>query len=159
MGADESADADKKAAAAKPADKYPPFDKLLPEKERKEYSGEDGKGLMKLYVKDDRLFAEISSGIMNQDLLMLISISHGIGQTPLVAGMSWGFGDDGLYQFRKVGERIQLIRRNVRFKAKANSPEAKAVDLAYTDSVLFSLPIATKSASGAFADRRFDFRC
>ncbi|MCA9100927.1 MAG: zinc-dependent metalloprotease, partial [Planctomycetales bacterium] len=129
--------------------KYPPFDKLLPEKDRKEFRDEDGGGLMKLYMKDDRLFAEISHGIMNQDLLMLISISQGIGQSPLVAGMSWGFEDDGLYQFRQVGDRIQLIRRNVRFKANANTPEAEAVDLAYTDSVLFSLPIATKSPSGS----------
>ena len=76
---------------------------------------------------------------------MLISIARGIGETPLLGGMTWGFGDDWIWQFRKVDDRIQIVRRNVRFTAAKGSPEAKAVELAYTDSVLFSLPIATKS--------------
>ncbi len=62
--------------------------------------------------------------------------------------MSWGFGDDWLWQFRKVGDRIQIVRRNVRFTAAKGSPEEKAVKLAYTDSVLFSLPIVTIGPSG-----------
>ena len=62
--------------------------------------------------------------------------------------MSWGFGDDWLWQFRRVDERIHVVRRNVRFTAKKGSPEEQAVSLAYTDSVLFSLPIATMSPSG-----------
>jgi len=40
------------------------------------------------------------------------------------------------------------VRRNVRFRAAKGSPQEKAVHLAYTDSVLFSLPIATTSPSG-----------
>ncbi|NQT36127.1 MAG: zinc-dependent metalloprotease, partial [Planctomycetes bacterium] len=63
-------------------------------------------------------------------------------------GMSWGFGDDWLWQFRKVEERIQVVRRNVRFTAAKGSPEARAVELAYTDSVLFSLPIVSKNPDG-----------
>ena len=41
-----------------------------------------------------------------------------------------------------------MIRRNVRFFAAKGSPEQKAVDLAYTDSILFSLPIFTTGPSG-----------
>jgi hypothetical protein len=63
--------------------------------------------------------------------------------------MTWGFGDDWIWQFRKVDDRILIVRKNVRFTAAKGSPEEKAVDLAYTDSVLFSLPIITKSKSGA----------
>ena len=68
----------------------------------------------------------------------------------LVGGFSWGFGDDAVWQFRKAGESIQLVRRNVRFTAERDSPTAKAVHLAYTDSVLFSLPIRTRSPQGAY---------
>ena len=57
--------------------------------------------------------------------------------------MSWGFGDDWIWQFRKVDDHIHIVRRNVRFTAAKGSPEEKAVKLAYTDSVLFSLPIVT----------------
>ncbi len=38
----------------------------------------------------------------------------------------------------------------MRFTAQKGSPEEKAVELAYTDSVLFSLPVATMSPSGAY---------
>ena len=31
--------------------------------------------------------------------------------------MTWGFGDDWIWQFRKVDDRIQIVRRNVRFRA------------------------------------------
>ena len=62
--------------------------------------------------------------------------------------MSWGFGDDWIWQFRKVDDRIHIVRRNVRFTAAKGGPQEKAVDLAYTDSVLFSLPIVTTSPSG-----------
>ena len=62
--------------------------------------------------------------------------------------MSWGSGDDWLWQFRKVEDKIQVVRRNVRFTAAKGSPEEKAVHLAYTDSVLFSLPIISTSPGG-----------
>jgi hypothetical protein len=47
-----------------------------------------------------------------------------------------------------VDETIHVIRRNVRFFADKGSPEAKAVDFAYTDSVLFAVPIISTSPSG-----------
>ncbi len=107
-------------------------------------------GLLKLHQKGTKLYAELSSGNLNKDYIVLISIARGMGETPLIGGMSWSMGDDWLWQFRHVGDRIQIVRRNVRFKAAKGSPEEKAVKLAYTDSVLFSLPIATKSSSGAY---------
>jgi hypothetical protein len=66
----------------------------------------------------------------------------------MVGGMPVNFGDDWVWQFRKVGENVHVVRKNVRFKATPNSPEAKAVAAAYTDSVLFSLPIMTKGPKG-----------
>jgi len=105
-------------------------------------------GLLKLYRKEDRLYAEIPNPVLNKDLLVAIAIARGIGETPLISGMTWGFGDDWIWQFRKVEDKIQVVRRNVRFTAAKGSPEEQAVQLAYTDSVLFSLPVATVSPSG-----------
>ena len=102
-------------------------------------------GLITLHRKDDTLFAEIGPRQLDRDYIVLITIARGIGQTPIVGGFSWGFGDDAVWQFRKAGENIQLVRRNVRFTADKGSPTEKAVKVAYTDSVLFSLPIRTVS--------------
>ncbi|HEX5445909.1 MAG TPA: DUF5118 domain-containing protein, partial [Pirellulales bacterium] len=126
--------------AARP--KHPPYADVL-----RDFKPVDG--LIKLHRKDNQLYAEIGPHQLNRDFIVLISISRGIGEGMVLAGMSWGFGDDWLWQFRKVDESIQIVRRNVRFRAAKGSPEEKAVRLAYTDSVLFSLPILTTSPSGA----------
>jgi len=105
-------------------------------------------GLWTVYQKGQNLYWEIGSGDYSAEYIVLISISRGIGQGEILGGMSWGFGDDWVWQFRKIGESVHVIRKNVRFKANANSPEAKAVASAYTDSVLFSLPIVTKGPKG-----------
>src|SRR6188474_3156172 len=105
-------------------------------------------GLWTVYQKGQNLYWEISSSDYSAEYIVLISISRGIGQGQLLGGMSWGFGDDWVWQFRKVGENVHVVRKNVRFKATANSPESRAVAAAYTDSVLFSLPIMMKGPKG-----------
>jgi len=145
---DSAAKAKPKAAAetstAKAKPKYPPYEELLKDAEQQ------SDGLMKLWRKDDVLFAELGPRQMDRDYIVLITIARGIGQTPILGGFSWGFGDDAVWQFRKAGENIQLVRRNVRFTAESGSPTERAVKVAYTDSVLFSLPIRTKSPQGAY---------
>ena len=129
------------AAASAPKPKYPPYTDVL-----KEFKAVDG--LIKLHHKGNHVYAELTSGQLNKDFIVLISIAKGIGEGNLLAGMTWGFGDDWLWQFRKVDDNIQIVRRNVRFRAAHGSPEERAVKLAYTDSVLFSLPILTIGPSG-----------
>ena len=129
--------------AEKPKPKYPPYAELLKDAQKLE-------GLVTLHRKDDTLFAEIGPRQLDRDYIVLITIARGIGQTPILGGFSWGFGDDAVWQFRKAGENIQLVRRNVRFTADKGSPTEKAVKVAYTDSVLFSLPIRTVSPQGAY---------
>lgn len=105
-------------------------------------------GLIPLYRDGRKLFAELSSGHYSGEYIVLISIARGIGQDPLLGGYSWGDGDDWVWQLRKIDDRVHIVRRNVRFKAKQGTPESTAVGFAYTDSVLFSLPIVTKGPQG-----------
>ncbi|MBS0207677.1 MAG: zinc-dependent metalloprotease [Planctomycetes bacterium] len=127
------------STAVKP--KYPPHAEVL-----KDFKAIDG--LVKLYQKETKLYAELATSQLNKDFIVLTSIARGIGEAPLLGGMTWGFGDDWLWQFRKVDDNIQVVRRNVRFRAAKGTPEEKAVSLAYTDSVLFSQPIMTVGPNG-----------
>jgi len=138
----------KDAAEAKPADpktdgksSKPTFAVLL--KDATKISG-----LIPLWRKDEKVYAELTDSLLGKEFFVLISIARGIGDRFLLGGMSWGDGDDWVWQFRKVDDNIQIIRKNVRFFADKGSPEEKAVDLAYTDSVLFSVPIATTGPAG-----------
>ncbi len=106
-------------------------------------------GLITLHQKEGKVYAELPTGLLGKEFFVSISIARGIGDRYLLGGMSWGFGDDWVWQFRKVDETIHVIRKNVRFFADKGSPEAKAVDLAYTDSVLFAVPIVSTSPAGS----------
>jgi Met-zincin/Domain of unknown function (DUF5117) len=125
-----------------PASKHPPYADVV-----KDFESIDG--LIPLKRKGNRVLAELGPSLLNRDFIVLISIAKGIGRNMVLGGMSWGSGDDWIWQFRKVDDRIHLVRRNVRFTAAKGDPQQRAIDLAYTDSVLFSLPILTVSPSGA----------
>jgi Met-zincin/Domain of unknown function (DUF5117) len=107
-------------------------------------------GLWTAYFKDQQILVELKQSQLGQDFLMLSSIARGVSQGMVIGGIMWG--DDVLWSFRKVGDKIHVLRRNVKFKAKPGSPEASAVRVAYNDSVMYALPILTDTAGGHLVD-------
>ncbi|HEX8203677.1 MAG TPA: DUF5117 domain-containing protein, partial [Isosphaeraceae bacterium] len=103
-------------------------------------------GLFTLHKKDEHLYAEIKQNQFDQPLLVPTTIARGIAQ----AGMPIG-DDDMVLVFRKVGEKVQLIRRNIHYKAPSGSPLEKSVKQNYTDSVLMALPIVSVNPSGGMS--------
>ena len=117
-----------------------------PKKKKKEYEDfnkviEDSKsyqGFFKLYQKKENLYCEIQPAQLDKPFLCMISIARGIGTGRLLSGMTL---EEWLLVWRRVGDRVHLVRKNVRFRAKQGTPIAEAVDLGYSDSVLFSLKL------------------
>ncbi len=107
-------------------------------------------GLWTVYHKDQQILVDLKQPQLGQDFLMLSSIARGVSQGQVLGGMTWG--DDVLWSFRKVGDKVHVLRRNVKFKARPGSPEASAVKLAYSDSVLYALPIVTDTNGGHLID-------
>lgn len=105
-------------------------------------------GLIPLYRQKETLYAELNSSHLDTDYIVVISIAHGIGSSSLYTGQAWRTGDDILWQFRKVDDRIQIVRRNYRYTAESGTPEASAVMMDYADSILYSLPILAAGPSG-----------
>lgn len=122
--------------------KFPDFAKVVAEAKTHE-------GLLRLHRKKEHLYAELAPGDFQREFLLLISISRGIGEGELLGGMSLYYGDDWILTFRRVDDRVHLVRKNVRFQADAGSPSAKAVQNSFTDSVLAALPIATIAPNGS----------
>ena len=113
-----------------PEKKYGDFAALV--KGAKEYEG-----LFKLHHKDDHLYAEIQQHQFGRHLLCPMAIARGMG----MGGYTLNFDEQWVVFFRRVGDKVQLVRRNVHFQAKTGSPIAKAVETTYTDSILLALPI------------------
>jgi hypothetical protein len=105
-------------------------------------------GMLTLYQTKTNVYVELMPTDYNAEYLVLISIARGISQGSILGGMSWGFGDDWVWQFRKIDDNVHIVRKNVRFKATKGSPESTAVENAYTDSVLFSIPAKVKGPKG-----------
>jgi hypothetical protein len=103
-------------------------------------------GLFTLYKKDEHLYAEIRPQQFDQPLLVPTTIARGIAQ----AGMPIG-DDDTVLVFRKAGEKVQLIRRNIHYKAPAGSPLDKSVKQNYIDSILMALPIVSVNPAGGMS--------
>ncbi len=95
-------------------------------------------GLFTLFHKDSHLYAEIRPHQFDTPLIAPIAIARGMA----MAGQPLNFGDEWVLSFRRVGDRVQLVRRNIHYKA-STEPLEKAVKQAYTDSILQSLPIVS----------------
>jgi hypothetical protein len=117
-------------AGDSPDKKFEDFDKVV--KGAKEYDG-----LFKLHQKDDKLYAEIKPEQLDRPLLCPIAVARGGG----MGGHTLNFEEQWVLVFKRVGDKVHLIRRNVHFQAKAGSPTAHAVETTYTDSVLMALRI------------------
>ena len=106
------------------------------------------RGLFTVYRKGNKLITELERDHYKHRFIVLMSIARGIGENPLLGGMTWSDGDEWVWCFRKVDKRVLVIRKNVRFRADKDTPAAMAVQHAYNDSVLFSLPILGEGPSG-----------
>jgi hypothetical protein len=94
-------------------------------------------GLLPLYHKDDHLYAELKPEVLDKPLLCPIAVARGGG----LGGYTLNFDEQWVLLFKRVGDKVQLIRRNVHFQARAGSPAARAVEVTYHDSILMALRI------------------
>ncbi|MDE0465845.1 MAG: zinc-dependent metalloprotease [Candidatus Poribacteria bacterium] len=129
--AQESAKPATQEAPEKPKKEFPDFSKVT--EDSKSYQG-----FFKLYQKKENLYCEIQPSQLNQPFLCMISLARGLGRGTLISGMTM---DEWLLVWRRVGDNVHLMRKNVRFRADKGTPTAQAVEYGYSDSVLFSLKI------------------
>ncbi|MCU0702641.1 MAG: zinc-dependent metalloprotease [Fimbriiglobus sp.] len=94
-------------------------------------------GLFTLYQKDETLLAEIQPTQFDKPFLMPIAVAKGGG----VGGTTLNFDQQWVISFRRVGDKVFVVRKNVKYTARPGTPEAKALDTTYTDSVLAALPV------------------
>src|SRR5204862_3773805 len=94
-------------------------------------------GLFHVFLKDDTVYAEIQPFQFDKPFLCPVAVARGLGQ----GGHMRNFDEQWVLLFKRVGDKVHLVRRNVRYTAKKGSAIAKAVEPTYTDSVLMALRI------------------
>ncbi len=101
-------------------------------------------GYITLHEKDQHLYAEIKPQLLDHPILAPMVIARGSAS----AGTPLNFGDEWVLMFHRVGDKLQLIRKNIHFTAPSGTPLDKAVKQNYTDSILMALPILSISPRG-----------
>ncbi|HSI61343.1 MAG TPA: zinc-dependent metalloprotease [Ideonella sp.] len=104
-------------------------------------------GLLALWQKDDKVWIELRPEDLNRPFFLSPKIAQGIGESGLFGGTVVGrwqaWGRPQIVEFRKVYNQVRLIARNEEFVAASGTPEARAVDAAFSDSLLGSAAVAS----------------
>lgn len=110
-----------------------PYDKLIE-------NATKTTGLLTVWEKEDHLYWEIPPERLNVNLLAQAKLSTGLGVGGLYPGRVL---DEAVLQLERDGKKVHIKAINVRLRAlDESSPLHRAVERAFTDSIVASLPVA-----------------
>jgi len=133
------------AAAAPPpgaaqAGQAPPFEVVSKGAERQA-------GLLPTWRRQDKLWIELSPQVLGKPLFLSPKLASGIGEAGLLGGlMQSRFAQVGRPQwveFRRMQQQVQLVAVNAAYTAASGTPQAKAVQAAFSPSLLAAVPLAS----------------
>ncbi len=89
---------------------------------------------------------------LNKDYLYYTTVAKGSGSGSV--GLEWaGGGEGGVIQFQRVGPKVLVVEKNLRFRAGNGGPGLEqAIDASFPDSVLAALPIVKIDAGKVIVD-------
>jgi hypothetical protein len=129
---------DKKAGGGKGGSpekgKEKPFEEIVKEFEVHE-------GLFTLYTKEDKVLMEIKPDQYDKIYLITLSRTGGVGQLGALLGNQQMFNAPVV--FHKVGEKVQVLYKNVFYRAGDNNEMKKAVEASFSDSLMGTSKIAS----------------
>jgi hypothetical protein len=128
------------AAAPLPAGAPPAFATVI--KDAKPVAG-----VLTLWQRDEKLWIELRPDDFGRPMFLSPKVAGGIGEAPVYGGAMSGRGGPGgaqLVEFRRIHNMVQLVARNIEYFAKAGTPEARAVQAAFSPSLIGSAPVASQ---------------
>jgi hypothetical protein len=97
-------------------------------------------GLFPLWTKDDKVWIEIKPDQLDKPYFFSTVRTEGLGERFVFGGL---MGARHVVYFHKIGNQMQLIARNDRFRAKPGSVNERAVKSSFSDSLLASAPVVS----------------
>lgn len=97
-------------------------------------------GFFTLWQQDEKIWIELRPEQFEQPFFLSYNVSHSVGERRLYAGQ---MGGSKIALWRRVGNQIQLIAKNSAHRAAPGTPQALAVEQAFSDSLLASAPLAS----------------
>lgn len=129
-----AADAAKPAAAQRPDPSAPkPFAEVIKGATRSD-------GYLPVWRKDDQVWLEIAPERLGQLMLMTANVTNSVGERGLYAGQ---MAQDAAVELRQVGKSLQVVARNMAFRASGDPAMARTVAQSFSDSLLAAAPVAS----------------
>ena len=98
-------------------------------------------GLFPIWRKDEKVWIEIPKEGFNKPFLLSINVANSVGERGLYASQMLG---DQLAEWRRIGNQVQLIALNTKFRADDKSSGSKlAVEQAFSPSLMTSGGVAS----------------
>ncbi|WP_442923191.1 zinc-dependent metalloprotease [Microcoleus sp. A6-C5] len=97
-------------------------------------------GLFTLYRNPatNKVYLEIKPQQLDKKFLCFVTLASGLGEGGILSGLPIG---DFLFQLRRVQNNVQFVIPNINFRTSAGDPQAGSVERAFSESILYSLPI------------------
>ncbi|MGC4062678.1 MAG: zinc-dependent metalloprotease [Aquabacterium sp.] len=128
------------SAAPAAAANQPAFDQVIKGAERQD-------GLLPIWKKQDKIWIELPADAFDKPLFLSPKLASGIGEAGVFGGLMqsrWAqVGRPQWVEFRKVHQQVQLLAINAAYTAQKDTPQAKAVQAAFSPSLLGSVPLAS----------------
>lgn len=97
-------------------------------------------GFLALWTKDDKTWLEIPADRLDQPFFFAQSLAAGLGERFAYPGL---MGREQVVVFRRVGNNVQMVARNLAVRGPEGSPLARAIGESYSESLLASAPLAS----------------
>lgn len=127
--------------------------------EKKETSGDEYNKLIKdadtyegyfnLYQKEDKLYVSVPKDRLNEKFLMNFELARGIGAAGLYGGSMINIFEGLLVSFQMHENKLFLVQHPHRYTAEEGTPEAKAVELSFGESVLETAKVEAFNADSS----------
>ncbi len=98
-------------------------------------------GLFTLWQKDDKVWLELAPTDFSQPLFLSPKYKTGLGEGRFFGGL---MGEEVVVEFRRVYNQVQLLARNTEFVATAKTPNGRAVEAAFSPSLLASTAVVSQ---------------
>ena len=98
------------------------------------------KGFLPLWQKDERTWLEIPADMLDKPFFFGQSLATGLGERFFWPGL---MGAEQVVVFKRVGNSVQLIAKNMRVRAPAGTPLEVALRESYSDSLMAAAPVVS----------------
>jgi hypothetical protein len=109
-------------------------------------------GFVPFYLDEEKgkIYLEIST--LDKEFLYVNALTAGVGSNDI--GLDRGqLGDDRVVEFRRTGNKVLLVHKNYGFRSYTDNPyEAKSIQDAFAESVLWGFEIAQKDGEKLIVD-------